>query len=77
MAFVESIFDISYLSIVLALGVRLLVKKPKEAKLFGIMAIVLGLAISHFLSALYGRLLRLLSMNPQNKEYAKVSRICG
>ena len=43
MALVESIFDISYLSIVLALGVRLLVEKPKEAKSFGIMAIELWL----------------------------------
>ena len=49
MALVESVFDISYLSIVLALGVRLLVEKPKEVKLFGIMDIVLGLGDSFHL----------------------------
>lgn len=39
----ESLFDITYLSVVIAFGVRLLLVKNKDAKLFGIMAIVLGL----------------------------------
>lgn len=38
----ESLFDISYLAIVIGLGVRLLLEKNKNAKLFGIMAILLG-----------------------------------
>lgn len=49
MALVESVFDISYLNVVLALGIRLLVENPKETKLFGIMAIVLGLGDSFHL----------------------------
>ena len=49
MAIVESIFDITYLSIVLSLGVRLLLEKSKEAKLFGVMAIILGLGDSFHL----------------------------
>lgn len=43
MGIFESIFDISYLAIVIALGVRLLLESRKGAKLFGIMAILLGL----------------------------------
>lgn len=38
----ESFFDIGYLILVIAFGVRLLLEKNKEAKLFGIMAILLG-----------------------------------
>ena len=49
MAIVESIFDIAYLSIVLSLGIRLLLEKSKEAKLFGVMAIILGLGDSFHL----------------------------
>ena len=49
MAIVESIFDITYLSIVLSLGVRLLLEKSKETKLFGVMAIILGLGDSFHL----------------------------
>ena len=42
MGIVESLFNLTYLSIVLSLGIRLLLEKSKEAKLFGIMAIILG-----------------------------------
>lgn len=38
----ESLFDVIYLSVLVALGVRLLLEKNKDAKLFGVMAIVLG-----------------------------------
>lgn len=57
MAILESIFDITYLSIVIALGIRLLIVQSREAKLFGVMAILLGVGdafhlipriISHF-----------------------------
>lgn len=49
MAIMESIFDITYLSVVLFLGIRLLLEKSKSAKLFGVMAIVLGLGDSFHL----------------------------
>lgn len=49
MAIVESIFDLAYLCIVLSLGIRLLLEKSREAKLFGIMAIILGLGDSFHL----------------------------
>lgn len=49
MAIFESVFDIAYLSIVLSLGIRLLLENSREAKLFGIMAIVLGLGDSFHL----------------------------
>lgn len=39
----ESLFDVIYLSVLVAVGVRLLLEKTKGAKLFGIMAMVLGL----------------------------------
>lgn len=42
MKLVESLFDITYLSIVIALGVRLLLEEKKDAKLFGLMAVLLG-----------------------------------
>lgn len=42
MAIFESMFDIAYLCIVITLGIRLLPINNKEAKLFGIMAILLG-----------------------------------
>lgn len=42
MAIFESLFDVIYLSVVLGLGIRLLLEKSKGAKLFGIMAILLG-----------------------------------
>lgn len=42
MAIIESLFDISYLVVVSSLGVRLLLEKSKEAKLFKVMAIILG-----------------------------------
>lgn len=57
MAIFEPIFDVTYLCLVLALGIRLLPVPKKEAKLFGIMSILLGLGdafhlmpriISHF-----------------------------
>lgn len=43
MGLIESIFDITYLIVVVALGIRLSLLKEKQAKLFGIMAIFLGL----------------------------------
>ncbi len=43
MAIFESLFDLLYLGLVLALGIRLLVERQKTAKLFGVMAIILGL----------------------------------
>lgn len=43
MVIFESIFDVLYLSLVIGLGVRLLLEKKKGAKLFGIMAMLLGL----------------------------------
>lgn len=42
MAIFESLFDITYLCLVLALGIRLLLVQRKGAKLFGVMAILLG-----------------------------------
>ena len=42
MAIIESLFDVAYLSLVIGLGIRLLLEKNKGAKLFGIMAILLG-----------------------------------
>ena len=42
MKIVESLFDVCYLMIVVAFGVRLLLGKKNGAKLFGIMAIMLG-----------------------------------
>lgn len=42
MAIVESLFDVTYLSLVIGLGIRLLLEKSKDAKLFGLMAILLG-----------------------------------
>ncbi len=49
MALAESIFDILYLSTVIALGIRLFLQKDKNAKSFGIMGIVLGLGDSFHL----------------------------
>ena len=46
MKIAESLFDISYLVIVIALGIRLVLEDSKDAKLFGLMAIVLGLGDS-------------------------------
>lgn len=43
MAIVETVFDVSYLFIVIFLGVRLMFEGKKEAVTFGIMAILLGL----------------------------------
>lgn len=45
----ESLFDIGYLALVIALGIRLLLENSKEAKLFGIMAILLGVGDSFHL----------------------------
>lgn len=45
----ESLFDIGYLSLVVALGLRLLLEKKNGAKLFGLMAIILGLGDSFHL----------------------------
>lgn len=45
----ESLFDIAYLILVISLGVRLLLERKKEAKLFGIMAILLGFGDSFHL----------------------------
>ena len=42
MKIIEPLFDISYLSIVIFLGIRLLFENKKETKLFGLMAILLG-----------------------------------
>lgn len=49
MGIVESLFNLTYLSIVLSLGIRLLLEKSKEAKLFVIMAIILGVGYSFHL----------------------------
>lgn len=49
MAIMESIFDITYLSVVLFLGIRLLLEKSKNAKFFGVMAIILGVGDSFHL----------------------------
>ena len=46
MAIFESLFDVTYLSLVIGLGVRLLLEKTKGTKLFGIMAILLGIPLS-------------------------------
>lgn len=45
----ESLFDITYLILVVSLGVRLLLENKKGAKLFGVMAILLGLGDSFHL----------------------------
>lgn len=45
----ESLFDIAYLGLVMALGIRLVLEDRKEAKLFGIMSIILGLGDSFHL----------------------------
>lgn len=42
MALFETIFDLSYLILVVGLGIRLLLVEEKGAKLFGLMAILLG-----------------------------------
>lgn len=49
MKIVESLFDIAYLTLVIALGLRLLLEDGKQAKLFGLMAIILGLGDSFHL----------------------------
>ncbi len=49
MAIFESIFDLSYLLIVIALGLRLILEKEKGAKIFALMAILLGLGDSFHL----------------------------
>lgn len=49
MGIFESIFDITYLVIVISLGVRLLLEKGKGAKIFALMAILLGLGDSFHL----------------------------
>ncbi len=43
MALFESVFDILYLSLVIALAIQLTLQTDKRAKMFGIMGIVLGL----------------------------------
>lgn len=43
MAVFESLFDVTYLVTVVALGIRLLLEKREGAALFGLMAILLGL----------------------------------
>lgn len=59
----ESLFDVAYLVMVIALGVRLLIEDTKGAKLFGIMAILLGLGDSFHL------LPRIMShLNPEGFE---------
>lgn len=45
----ESLFDISYLILAIALGINLVLEDRKEAKLFGIMAIILALGDSFHL----------------------------
>lgn len=42
MGLMESLFDLTYLMLVIGMGVRLLLEKNKNAKLFGIMAVLLG-----------------------------------
>lgn len=42
MAIFESLFDLIYLAVVIGLGSRLFLEKKKGAKLFGIMALLLG-----------------------------------
>ena len=49
MAIFESIFDLTYLALVIGLGVRLIIEKDKNSKMFGIMAILLGLGDSFHL----------------------------
>lgn len=49
MGLFESVFDITYLILVISMGIRLLLEKGKMPKSFGIMAIVLGLGDSFHL----------------------------
>lgn len=49
MAIFESIFDLLYLAVVIGLGIRLLLEKKKGARLFGIMAMLLGIGDSFHL----------------------------
>ncbi|MGI5064760.1 DUF2871 domain-containing protein [Treponema putidum] len=42
MYIVESVFDLSYLALVIALSIKLLLQKDRTAKLFGLMALLLG-----------------------------------
>ena len=42
MGLIESLFDITYLILVIGLGTRLILEKDINAKLFGIMAVLLG-----------------------------------
>lgn len=49
MAIFESIFDLTYLALVIGLGIRLLINRDKKSKMFGIMAILLGLGDSFHL----------------------------
>lgn len=43
MHLMESLFDIAYLGVVIALGIRLLFENSKDAKQYGLMAIILGI----------------------------------
>ena len=49
MKLVESIFDISYLVLVISLGLRLIFEDNRQAKLFAIMAMILGIGDSFHL----------------------------
>lgn len=49
MGLFESLFDLAYLALVIGLGVRLLAIKDRNAKIFGVMSILLGLGDSFHL----------------------------
>ncbi len=49
MALFESLFDILYLSLVIALGIHLTLQNDKTAKMFGIMGVILGIGDSFHL----------------------------
>lgn len=49
MAVFETVFDLTYLCTVVMLGIRLLMEKDRGAKLFGLMAVLLGLGDSFHL----------------------------
>lgn len=70
MHLMEPFFDIAYLGIVLSMGFRLLMEDEKDAKSFGLMAVLLGLGdgfhliprvMSHLSPNGFSRYLALLS----------------
>ena len=57
MYLMEPLFDVAYLGIIIGLGLRLLLERDRQAKNFGIMAMILGLGDAfHLLPRIVGNL---------------------